>query len=370
MRSTRASSITLATTTLVGGLLVSGGASADETDATSQEEQQTLGDTSLQQTSIGAVNAKSSSASAAAEVEDAERDPFDLVGVTWAGAEAPADLSVQVRVRQDGSWTDWADLDVAAAGEDGTGRRGGTEPLWVGESDGVAARVTAPGGAVPDDLKVVTVDGGDAPAEAPTAPEASTKSAAPAQPSVITRGSWGASSGGTCDSPVYGKLRGVMIHHTAGSNSYSKSQSASIVRSIQSYHVGGQGWCDIGYNFLVDKYGQIFEGRKGGWTRMVRGAHAGNFEVNKSAVGISMMGNYDEAHTATAQRNAVVRLVAWRLGSKGLPAKGSPYKIGGETMQRISMHRDISATACPGRNAVNWVQNPGGLRDRVADAIS
>ena len=101
---------------------------------------------------------------------------------------------------------------------------------------------------------------------------------------------------------------------------------------------------------------------------MVRGAHAGNFDINKDVIGISMMGNYDKAHTADAQRTSVARLVAWRLGSKGLPAKGT-FRVGGERIQRISMHRDVSATACPGRNGVNWVKNPGGLRDRVAKSI-
>ncbi|MGJ9413481.1 N-acetylmuramoyl-L-alanine amidase [Aeromicrobium sp. CF4.19] len=364
---------------LVAALLVAGETepaeaepSQDRPDVadTATGDSRTLGETSLQETPLETAGTLASSGDGRVEAERQERDAFDLVGVTWADAGDAEGVDVQVQVRQDGTWSDWIDLqtDGAQAGEGDV--RGGTDPLWVGSSDGVSARVIGSDSDLPDDVRVVTVDGGPEQDVQAEDPAATTASAVPAQPSVVTRSAWGAGSGTTCDSPVYGKLRGVMIHHTAGSNSYTKAQSASIVRSIQSYHVGGQGWCDIGYNLLVDKYGQIFEGRKGGWTRMVRGAHAGNFEVNKSAVGIAMMGNYETAHTATAQRNAVVRLVAWRLGSKDLPAKGSPYKIGGHTVQRIAMHRDVSATACPGRNGVNWVKNPGGLRDRVANAIA
>ena len=114
----------------------------------------------------------------------------------------------------------------------------------------------------------------------------------PPKPAIITRGTWGASSAGRCDTPNVGATtRGVVIHHSAGSNSYTQAQSASLVRGVQAFHMKGRGWCDIGYNFLVDKYGQVFEGRAGGVDRNVRAAHSGNAAVNTEAMGISLMGN-------------------------------------------------------------------------------
>ena len=74
-------------------------------------------------------------------------------------------------------------------------------------------------------------------------------------------------------------LQFAVVHHTAGANGYTAAQSAAIVRAIQIYHVKGNGWNDIGYNFLVDKYGQVFEGRYGGVERNVIGAHAEGFNT-------------------------------------------------------------------------------------------
>ena len=191
-------------------------------------------------------------------------------------------------------------------------------------------------------------------------------------PKVIARPSWGAAVGGTCSAPVVGSsTRGVVVHHTAGNNSYTQAQSASIVRGIQTYHIKGHNWCDIGYNFLVDKYGQIFEGRKGGADRAVRGAHAGNGEVNTYAMGISMMGDFDKAEPTDALKSAMVKLVGWRMGTTYMKAKGT-YKVreNNLTLNFISGHRDVVGTACPGRYGYAWLSESGGLRDRVEAYIS
>src|SRR5205814_1672223 len=103
----------------------------------------------------------------------------------------------------------------------------------------------------------------------------------------------------------------AVVHHTAGTNNYTRAQSAAIVRGIQVYHVKGNGWDDIGYNFLVDKYGQIFEGRYGGMDRAVIGAHALGF--NTGAVGISVIGDYRAAPISAAAKASLEQLLAWRL---------------------------------------------------------
>ena len=104
--------------------------------------------------------------------------------------------------------------------------------------------------------------------------------------------------------PAYADaLRFAVVHHTAGSNSYSRAQSASIVRGIERYHVLANGWDDIGYNFLVDKYGQVFEGRWGGVDRNVVGAHAQGF--NQGSAGVALIGTYDSASITPAARAAL-----------------------------------------------------------------
>ena len=109
------------------------------------------------------------------------------------------------------------------------------------------------------------------------------------------------------------------MHHTATSNDYSPSDSADIVRGIYGYHTRTLGWCDIAYNALVDKYGQVFEGRFGGITRAVEGSHTGGFNTNTWAV--AMIGNYIEAPPTLAQLRAVGLLLGWRLAMDGSTPK-------------------------------------------------
>jgi len=181
-----------------------------------------------------------------------------------------------------------------------------------------------------------------------------------AQPPIIRRSGWNADESIVRRAPsIADRLRRAVVHHTAGSNSYSPAASAAIVRGIQRYHVLGNGWDDIGYNFLIDKYGRIFEGRGGGITQNVIGAHAGGF--NTGSVGVSFLGTYESASLSTAARRALQNLLAWRLdvghvfpralvdtvsaGSSRWPA-GTLVRL-----RAISGHRDTSYTSCPG-NAV------------------
>ncbi|MFI5426244.1 N-acetylmuramoyl-L-alanine amidase [Aeromicrobium sp. UC242_57] len=186
-----------------------------------------------------------------------------------------------------------------------------------------------------------------------------------------SRAADGGASGGTkCDTPIAGdRTRGVVVHHTAGSNTYSKADSKAIVRSTQAYHMKARKWCDIGYNFLVDKYGQIFEGRAGGTDRAVRAAHSGNLAVNTYTMGVSMMGNYDVTKPSAALKTAMVKLVGWRLGTNYLPAKGT-YTLGGKTLNMIAGHRNVISTACPGKYGYAWLSEKGGLRDRTEDYLA
>lgn len=205
-----------------------------------------------------------------------------------------------------------------------------------------------------------------------SSPSASTSSSAslpPAPPStaprppITSRAGWGADESISPEAPEYNDtVKAVFVHHTAGTNNYSCADSAAVVRSVYAYHVQSNGWKDIGYNFLVDKCGKIFEGRKGGVDRPVLGAHTYGF--NRESTGISVLGTYTDTAAPSAVTTSVARIAAWKLGQyKGDPA-GSTMLTAGATgsnlagtkftagthypFKQISGHRDGFATACPG----------------------
>ncbi len=307
---------------------------------------------------------------------------FRMAGVTWDASSSATDVTVRVQVRTHGTWGDWETLELEENFEDG---RPGTTPLWTeAPADGIAVDVQAASGALAG-VKVTTIDPGKAevvtpitsavydPAAGSVTSAAATTDGTPSvvpMPTIITRAQWKAGAGTKCDTPTTRpKALGVVIHHTAGSNTYAKADAAALVRSYQTYHVKGHGWCDIGYNFLVDRFGQIFEGRKGGLKNQVRAAHSGVDAVNQWATGVSMMGNFEKVAPSEALKTAVVKLVGWRLKYFGANPKGT-YTTGGRKYQVINGHRDVKSTACPGKYAYSWINAVGGLRDRVATYVS
>ena len=131
------------------------------------------------------------------------------------------------------------------------------------------------------------------------------------------------------------------------------------MRGIEIYHVEGNGWNDIGYNFLIDRYGTIYEGRGGGITKNVIGAHALGF--NNGTVGIALIGDFQNATPPPAMQKALVRLLAWRLDIAHIdPLSTVAYTSGGNAkfpagkvavLRAISGHRDTGPTECPGNDA-------------------
>jgi hypothetical protein len=229
---------------------------------------------------------------------------FGLVGVAWPAGDTPP-RGVQVRTSSDGRhWSQWNDLEVSTDEGPDPGTREAqtltTTPLWVGHARFADVRWT---GKMPPHAKLALVDPGPDPAP----PPASTAEASPGQPRIITRAQWGADESIRKGSPEYAEpLQMAFIHHTASGNTYSASESAGIVRSIYAFHVQGNGWNDIGYNFLVDKYGQIFEGRYGGITRSLVGAHTLGF--NAHSFGVSVIGSYGSAAPPAAAMTSLKQL--------------------------------------------------------------
>jgi hypothetical protein len=275
---------------------------------------------------------------------------FDLVGFHWQGAGR-----VFFRTRsQAGRWSSWRP--VAPEGEDlpdpGSRetriRRGWRlgSPYWVGPSDRVAYRLVG-------DVRRLRVWYVWSPLEGARLRTVSTAGS----PRIVPRSEWRADEEIRRAPPRYAKaVAFAIVHHTAGSNNYGPATSAAIVRGIELYHVQGNGWNDIGYNFLVDKYGQVFEGRAGGVDRNVIGAQAEGF--NTGSVGVALIGNYSSTAVTPAADHALAALLAWRLDVAHVDPLGRlSWLSGGNArfprgtrvvLRAISGHRDAGFTSCPG----------------------
>ncbi len=183
------------------------------------------------------------------------------------------------------------------------------------------------------------------------------------RPPITSRAGWGADESISPEAPEYNEtVKAVFVHHTAGTNDYSCTESPAIVRSLYAYHVQSNGWKDIGYNFVVDKCGTVFEGRKGGVDRPVLGAHTYGF--NRESAGISVIGTYTDAGASTAAITSVARIAAWKLGQYKVDPAGTTMLTAGADgnnlantkfvagtqypFRTISGHRDGYATECPG----------------------
>lgn len=316
-------------------------------------------------------------------------DPFSALGLTWARDPAVGELHAQVRVRTGGRWSDWQDVETEDAAPDAGskdaagGRPGSSSMVWVGRSDGVQVKVDPPAGAAPRDLRLQLIDPGTAAYDAtigrsPTLGR-STATADVAVPPIISRAQWGADeslrsrNGADCAVPAYSDTVKVgFVHHTDGSNNYGPGDSAAIVRSIYAFHVQGNKWCDVGYNFLVDRYGQIFEGRWGGVDRPMIGAHTGGFNSNSFAA--SMIGNFSSVASPPATLDAVAKVFAWKLAGNyrnpqgqdtlvAAPFDQSRFRTGQNVaFNVVSADRDADYTSCPGDTAYRYLPE---IRNRV-----
>jgi N-acetylmuramoyl-L-alanine amidase len=317
-------------------------------------------------------------------VSQPDTDQFSSVGVTWAQGEVD-DVVVQLRVKDaDGDWGTWTTLDAddveqtpsPATPEDDA--RGGTAPYWTGEAHGIEVIVQGAGGAVPDDVKVALIDPGESPADSLTRPAAATDEAhaGDAMPPVYSRAQWGADESIRTWDPEYAStLKAATLHHTADRNTYTADEVPAIMRSIYAYHTLTREWGDIGYNVIVDRFGRMFEGRAGGLSSTVIGAHAGGF--NTYTFGVSMLGNYDLVPVPQAVVNSVSEIIAWKFGLYNVPARGTTTLIsgGGGTSRTVAGtavslptifgHRDVGSTACPGQYGYARLNE---IRDRVAAA--
>ncbi|MCX5560657.1 N-acetylmuramoyl-L-alanine amidase [Streptomyces sp. NBC_00038] len=379
---------------------------------------------------------------ASAQLGKRDTEPFSMLGITWTDPSATVAGAVEIRTRstETGAWSNWLALDGNSGQGEAGAARGGTEPAWVGQSDGVEVRVDGKGSArLPEGLRVDMVDPGNgtvsglepaayvveetgtpSPAEstteesatesatATTSPEATTSETVTSEPSdsesasesssstpsesttpsgsvspspttsvpsappstapkpaITSRAGWGADESISPEEPGYlpgEKIKAVVVHHTAESNDYTCEQAPAVVRGVYAYHVKQLKWKDIGYNFLVDKCGTVYEGRKGGVDLPVMGAHAYGF--NSETTGISVLGTYTDTAPSTAAMTSVAKIAAWKLGQYGVDPTGTATLTAGAdgtnyfrkswvqgaqlSLPVIHGHRDGYNTQCPG----------------------
>jgi N-acetylmuramoyl-L-alanine amidase len=274
---------------------------------------------------------------------------FNLVGMRWRGHAEP---SIRMRVRRPGhGWSHWERLEAEGADGPDPGRGepavGASAPLWVGAGDAVQYRLSRHVSGLR--LHFVNVGRYARPR---------LRAAQEPEPDFVSRAEWGASQCPPRSAPQYGTVNAIHIHHTVSLNDYAPTEAPAIVLAICRYHRNSNGWNDIGYNALVDKYGVLYEGRAGGLDQAVVGAQAQGF--NSTTAGIASIGDHTSVPATQETLSALARYARWKLGVHGQPLSGtvtltsaggsaSRYGAGARvTVNRVLAHRDTGRTACPG----------------------
>ncbi|HEV7750415.1 MAG TPA: peptidoglycan recognition protein [Baekduia sp.] len=283
---------------------------------------------------------------------------FDLLGAAGAGLPGSG-LEVRVRPRG-GAWSPWVPL---GAGHDhrpdtGTGAHA-SDPVWAGGADELQLRAARrPRGALRVQFVAVPAAAKRAGARASAAASRAHAAQAGAPPTIIARAAWGGDGVKPRAAPDFGDVQVAFVHHTVSANDYGPQDSAGIVLAMAKYHRDTNGWNDLGYNFVVDRYGQIFEGRAGGIDQAVIGAQAQGY--NSHSTGVANIGTFSDVGQTPEALDAMARLIAWKLSLHGAPVAGevvltsgggdlNRYKSGTPvTLNRICGHRDGDATECPG----------------------
>jgi hypothetical protein len=312
---------------------------------------------------------------------------YATVGVTWKpGTDMPEDqISVDVRTRRGSTWSGWTKIayhdehgpDAGTA--EARSVRPGTDALVIGDVDEVQMRTETVSGQAPADLELAVIDPGTGkvtkqPAAIDTSklsgsesrsatesdtPTGSASSASvgdaalmamkvSTRPLIYSRAQWGANEALRDKSSLrYGTIKTGFIHHTVNANNYTADQVPALIRGIYAYHTQSRGWSDIGYNFLVDRFGRIWEGRYGGVDKPVVGAHTLGY--NEYSFAMSAIGNFDIAQPPQAVLDAYARLFAWKLSLSNIRADATRLWVKDRYLHAINGHRDVGQTACPGR---------------------
>jgi hypothetical protein len=287
------------------------------------------------------------------------RRTFALAGVEWSG---PRTATIELRARtSDGRWTPWVPASTLGHDPDRTVNPEALfgEPVWTGPARCVQLRADRR----VHDVRVhfVSVDVSASVQAARVLPRAQpVLPAGPGQPPIIARSAWAHGTAPPANGPMYGTVKLAFVHHTVSANGYGAAAVPSLLHGIYAFHRYVRGWWDIGYNFVIDAYGRIWEARAGGIDMAVLGAQAGGY--NAESTGVAMLGDFMSVVPSRAAINALQHLLAWKLSLHGLPATGranvvvdpaaafyTPFAPGAHvSLPRIAGHRDGDTTDCPG----------------------
>ncbi len=298
---------------------------------------------------------------------------FSMVGVVCDTPDAADEVTVELRTSGDGvSWSSWHESALEQSDQDGQAGESFTDPLWIGAARYVQVRACVGAAGTPIQLAraCVVAIGSFACAHSaaaatrcttpPTAAAglslAARDGAGPAEPTIVTRQEWGADESLRRAAPSYAKVKMAFVHHTDTGNDYSQADAPAIVRGIYAYHTQVLGWNDIGYDFLIDRFGTIYEGRYGGVAKGVIGAQVLGF--NTGSTGVAIIGTFTQVAPPAAAVSALEHLLAWKLSLGGLNPLGSTQMTCGYTQKfkagaKVSLpviagHRDANYTECPG----------------------
>lgn len=323
------------------------------------------------------------------EVSQPQDVPGDLaiVGVTY-GTRPGAGTVAQYRTKSvTGDWEQWqpvdsdpATSDVVAAGAPAdapapdadetaaaptapTTGRAGSDPIVITGAAQVQVRVMGPAGSRLPDARLSVIDPGTAAADATVGTTSPGQAhAAAAMPLIHSRKEWGANESWRKGPAAYTPpVKGVIVHHTAGTNNYSREQVPAILRGIYAFHTKDRGWNDIAYHVMVDKWGRLWEGRAGGLDRSVMGAHASGW--NDNTFGVSVLGDYNKASVSDAAVRGLERVIAWKAGVHGFNPDGWTY-LKGKWVRVIQGHKDVGNTSCPGTSLYSRLPE---IRRRAAE---
>ena len=301
---------------------------------------------------------------------------FTMVGVTCAPPARTGEVQVLLRTSDDGqAWSRWYTVTLERAAEEGGAEKAFTEPIWTGDGRYVQVAAQRAGDAepAPESLRDVNVVAINSTEDADAASTlvgvlrraaatvaglhlTSSASAMTTKPAIVTRAQWGANESWRSGSPDYAPVKMAFVHHTDSGNDYTAAEAPAIVRGVYAYHTKSLHWSDVGYNFLIDRYGTIYEGRYGGVTKGVIGAQVLGF--NTGSTGISVIGTFTSAAPTSKSVVSLERLLEWKLDIHHVDPLGTGTLICGYgqkfatgqhvTFPAIAGHRDANYTDCPG----------------------
>ena len=285
-----------------------------------------------------------------------DRGQFTVSALTWNSEDSLEDENAAfIRVLEASGWSDWSSV---SADPQQSGNAGGSDPFISGVATAVQVQITGEADSLPADLKLVVAEQGDGSLSSRVGPQANTQSGTTDEGregiarGIRPRSAWD----GNSPAPTWGdeqaKLKAAIVHHTAGTNNYAQGDVPGIIAGIYYYHAITLGWGDIGYNFLVDKYGGMWEGREGSLdvaaSSMIVGGHA--YSSNTGTLGVSALGTYTSTAPTQAMLNAFKTVIEYRFDLAGLDARDASgfTSQGGAALARIFGHRDVYPTDCPG----------------------